>query len=427
MPRCVSDALFTHSSRREKYVKIQFNRMQKAVLWGIVLAYTGAYLNRLNLSAALGSIASALSLTDARAGMLQSAFALVYAAGQLLNGAIVDRVNPVKHMLIGIVGFCCVNMLMSFAAGFEMLFVLCLFNGAFQSMLWTPIVRIMALYFEGKEARAKANIFISLTLVMGHLGAWAISGIMANAVGWNMSFRVPAVLGIAILFICRYLFRGVHVTAETKREKTRNFAGKAPVFSVFMQTGFGFILLSCILYGFVRDGIVTWAPTLLATMGAGAMSATFIALIIPLINTLGILAGKFLNARGVGNTRFCVALMLLLTAAFCLPLPLSSVMVISALLMGFACAGLYGLNPLLTALIPLEYDKVGRIGLAAGLVDSFIYIGSALAGVLGGTVSQHFGANGLFVSWMLTALLSAALCFLSGMKKPMQALENFGK
>ena len=330
-------------------------------------------------------------------------------------------------MLIGIVGFCCVNMLMSFAAGFEMLFVLCLFNGAFQSMLWTPIVRIMALYFEGKEARAKANIFISLTLVMGHLGAWAISGIMANAVGWNMSFRVPAVLGIAILFICRYLFRGVHVTAETKREKTRNFAGKAPVFSVFKQTGFGFILLSCILYGFVRDGIVTWAPTLLATMGAGAMSATFISLIIPLINTLGILAGKFLNARGVGNTRFCVALMLLMTAAFCLPLPLSSVMVISALLMGFACAGLYGLNPLLTALIPLEYDKVGRIGLAAGLVDSFIYIGSALAGVLGGTVSQHFGANGLFVSWMLTALLSAALCCLSGMKKPMQALENFGK
>ena len=199
-------------------MKIQFNRMQKAVLWGIVLAYTGAYLNRLNLSAALSSIASALSLTDARAGMLQSAFALVYAAGQLLNGAIVDRVNPVKHMLIGIVGFCCVNMLMSFAAGFEMLFVLCLFNGAFQSMLWTPIVRIMALYFEGKEARAKANIFISLTLVMGHLGAWAISGIMANAVGWNMSFRVPAVLGIAILFICRYLFRDVHMTAETKKE-----------------------------------------------------------------------------------------------------------------------------------------------------------------------------------------------------------------
>ena len=408
-------------------MKIQFNRIQKAVLWGIVLAYTGAYLNRLNLSAALGSIAAALSLTDARAGMLQSAFALVYAAGQLLNGAIVDRVNPVRHMLSGILGFCCVNMLTSFAGSFEMLFVLCLLNGAFQSMLWTPIVRMMALYFEGRDERTKANIFISLTLVLGHLGAWAISGIMANAVGWNMSFRVPAVLGVVILFVCRYLFRNVHVGAETKTEKQQGSGSRAPVLSLFMRTGFGFILLSCVLYGFVRDGIVTWAPTLLASMGAGAMSATFISLIIPLINTLGILAGKFLNARGVGNTRFCVALMLLLTAAFCLPLPLSSVMVLSALLMGFACAGLYGLNPLLTALIPLEYDKVGRIGLAAGLVDSFIYIGSALAGVLGGTVSQHFGANGLFVSWMLTAVLSAALCFLSGTKKPMQALEKYSE
>ena len=90
-----------------------------------------------------------------------------------------------------------------------------------------------------------------------------------------------------------------------------------PAVSLFMKTGFGFILVCCILYGFVRDGIVTWAPTLLSAMGAGAMNATFISLIIPVINTLGILAGKMLNKRGVGNTRFCVALMLLMTAAFC--------------------------------------------------------------------------------------------------------------
>lgn len=408
-------------------MSVRFTRGQKAILWGMVLAYTAAYLNRLNLGAALQSIAQAFALTDAGAGLLQSAFAIVYACGQLINGAIVDRVNPVRHMLIAMIGFCAVNMLMSFAPNYSVLLALCLVNGAFQSMLWTPIVRLMALYFVGQEARAKANIFISLTLVMGHLGAWAVSGLMAGAFGWHMSFRVPAVLGVIIFFFVRYLFSDVKVEGEKKEKAAQGNVQKTPVLTLFARTGFLLILLSCILYGFVRDGIVTWAPTLLSEMGAGAMSATLISLIIPVINTLGILAGKYLNKRGVGNTRFCVALMLVMTAVFCLPLPLGRQMVLSALLMGLACAGLYGLNPLLTALVPLEYDKAGRIGLAAGLIDSFIYIGSALAGVLGGTVSQTFGANGLFVSWVLTALLSALLCFLSGTRKPMQALEEYGK
>ena len=59
------------------------------------------------------------------------------------------------------------------------------------------------------------------------------------------------------------------------------------------------------------------------------------------------------------------------------------------------------------------------------LIDSFIYIGSALAGVLGGVVSQYLGSTGLFVSWTVVAMLSAACCFMSGTKKPMQALEKY--
>lgn len=62
-------------------MNVRFTRGQKAVLRGMVLAYTAAYLNRLNLGAALQSITAAFELTDAGAGLLQSAFAIVYAAG----------------------------------------------------------------------------------------------------------------------------------------------------------------------------------------------------------------------------------------------------------------------------------------------------------------------------------------------------------
>lgn len=406
-------------------MKVKFTASQTSVLWGMVLAYTGAYFCRLNLSAALGSIAQALVLTDAQAGMLQTCFAVVYAAGQLVNGALVDRVSPVRHMLLGMVGFACVNLLMSTATGFGMLMVLCLFNGAFQSMLWTPIVRLMALYFEGKRERSKANIFISLTLVMGHLGAWAISGFMASVFSWRMSFSVPAILAAVLIFVVRYLFRDVRAGAVAREEKQqRKAGGKGQLLSMFASTGFLFILVNCILYGFLRDGIVTWAPKLLSAMGGG-IDTTVFTLIIPIINTLGILAGKWLNMRGVSNNRMCIALMLMMSALFCAPLPLSHQVVLTALLMGFTCAGLYGLNPLLTALVPLEYDRVGRIGLAAGLVDSFIYLGSALAGVLGGVISQTLGPNGLYLSWLITAVLAAVCMLLSGGRRPLAALERY--
>ena len=48
------------------------------------------------------SIAGEMSLSMARAGFLQTVFALVYATGQLVNGTVVDHVNPAKYMLVGI-------------------------------------------------------------------------------------------------------------------------------------------------------------------------------------------------------------------------------------------------------------------------------------------------------------------------------------
>ena len=73
---------------------MKFSATQRRITTGIVLAYTCAYLCRLNLSAALGGITEAMQISDTQAGTLQTAFAIVYAAGQLINGAIVIGSSP---------------------------------------------------------------------------------------------------------------------------------------------------------------------------------------------------------------------------------------------------------------------------------------------------------------------------------------------
>ena len=83
------------------------------------------------------------------------------------------------------------------------------------------------------------------------------------------------------------------------------------------------------------------------------------------------------------------------------------------LCLGLCCSATYGINPMLTTLIPMEYERAGRVGLVAGMSDCFIYLGSSLAGVVTGAISDSAGWSLVFTMWCAVALVSLALAFLS--------------
>lgn len=393
-------------------MKNRFSRLQSNVIIACMMLYSTAYLNRLNLSAALGSVMEALSLSATRAGILPSAFAITYAAGQMVNGALVDRLNPARHMYIGLLGSAVCNLLMAASNSFGMLLALCLINGVFQSMLWTPVVRLVAMHFNQQE-RPKANILVSITLIIGHLGAWAISGYMSSLFNWRASFAVPAAIAVPVVLIASRMLRDVKaepVVAAADKESSQSLGG---MLRMYWASGFVVVLMVSVMYGFVRDGITTWAPQILGEVSGDSMSATTFSLVIPLINTLGIVLSYSLrNIPGLHNRRI-VAVMMMISTVFCACLCGASGVVLCALFMGFACACLSGANPLLTSLIPMEYEREKLIGMSAGLIDSLIYVGSALAGVLAGFIRESLSLNALFVTWAGVALIAAVLAFVA--------------
>ena len=402
----------------------RFSRLQNNVIIACMMLYSTAYLNRLNLSAALGSVMEALSLSATRAGILPSAFAITYAAGQMVNGALVDRLNPARHMYIGLLGSAVCNVLMAASGSFEMLLVLCLLNGVFQSMLWTPVVRLVAMHFNHQE-RPKANILVSITLIIGHLGAWAISGYMSSLFNWRASFAVPAVIAVPVVLIAARLLRDVKaepVAAAAGKESSYSLGG---MLKMYWVSGFVVVLIVSVLYGFVRDGITTWAPTILGEVSGDATTGTTFSLVIPLINTLGIVLSYSLrNIPGLHNRRI-VAVMMVISTVFCACLGGVTGVVLCALCMGLACACLSGANPLLTSLIPMEYEREKLIGMSAGLIDSLIYVGSALAGVMAGFIRESMGLNALFMTWAVVALAAAVLAAVSdGMLRVYRALHQ---
>ena len=400
-------------------MKKRFSPLQRNVLTACMLLYSTAYLNRLNLSAALGSVMEALSLSATRAGILPSAFAITYAAGQMVNGALVDRLNPARHMYIGLLGSAVCNLLMGLSGSFEMLLVLCLLNGLFQSMLWTPVVRLVAMHFNTGE-RPRANVLVSITLIIGHLGAWARSGYLSGILNWRASFAAPAVICVPVVLWAARLLKDVKVEPVVSKAKSAGGAteGIRSALGMYWISGFVIMLAVSVLFGFVRDGIRTWAPQILGDVGGDAVIGTTFSLVIPIINALGLVISYILQRMPGLHNRRIVALLLTAGTVFCALLCGAANVALCALIMGVTCACMSGVEPLMTTLIPMEYEREKLIGLSAGLMDSLIYVGSALAGVAAGFIRESMGLNALFMSWAAAAVIAALLAVLAdGMLK----------
>ena len=395
-------------------MRSSFTSEQRRIIVACVAVYTALYFCRLNVSAALEGIRQGLALTIPQVGLLQTVFALIYACGQLVNGAVVDHVRPVRHMLTGLLGSAACNLLAGLAPSFPVLLALIACNAAFQSMVWTPIVRLIAQHMETGDKVVRANFFLAFTLVLGHFGAWAISGFLVEMVSWRLSFVVPACIALCVLAWAAYALK------EMRLDTTRRYAKRAQqaqngenTLRILALSGFFPVLAACVLYGFIRDCVVTWTPTLLAHQAQGAqLSSTAFTLIMPAINLVGVTLGFVFRMRGA-NARNVVVIMMITSIACCVPLSMGAGLLAAAVLLGCICAGMYGANAMLTGLIPMEYDSVGKTGLTAGMVDSFIYLGGALSGYLGGMLYEHFGSVTLFLSWMVTAAVSAMMMMIS--------------
>ena len=400
-------------------VKVEFTRRQWRVFLGCFLCYSSTYMIRLNLPAALNGMMGDMRLTAAQGGLLQTVFALVYAIGQFVNGALVDRVSARRHILLGLGVSGLFNVLFGLATRYWMLVVLWGLNGVSQSMIWTPVVKLIATWFRGKR-RSQASFGITLSLIAGNLCAWALSGFMASAVSWRWSFILPGAWAVLAGAISWMTLRDQPEPGEDLGEEAPGhetaFAGRImPVRALLLSTGLVPLLVCCVGNGFVRDGIVTWAPTIIARLNpAAALDPTLTSLFIPLLTLFGVLLARRVYAMLGGSARGCAVCMQVLCTAFAfLLVPAGRGVYACALLLGLCCSASNGVNPMLVTFIPMEYERVGRVGLVAGVMDSFIYLGSAMAGVISGAVSDAAGWGLVFVLWGAAGVLSCAAGALS--------------
>ena len=378
-------------------------------------AYTAAYVARLNYNASMVEILSQLGTTKEAAGTVSSFFFFAYGAGQLVNGLLSKKYNTKFSVAIALAASCVINFSMTFCSGIETMKYLWFFNGVFQSVLWSSLIKTLSDNLADNKL-SKAVMVMSTTVASGTFTAYGLAALFsALNMKWTSIFYVAsAVVGIVAVI----WFAGMSSIQKNKAETAqalKHTTGKLSLTPVFVF-GICVILISAVANGFIKDGITTWVPSILKEeFGVPASLSIIVTLLLPVLSIFGASLVKALHKKqkneNILNGIFYFAAMLL-AGLIILTLNLKSVVLTLALFGGIACL-MAAINNVITSVVPLySRDKIDS-GLSAGLLNTFCYIGSTLATSLLGKIADTKGWNDVFICILLFAVAAFGVCAVS--------------
>ena len=117
------------------------------------LAYTAAYVGRLNFSASIVAIIAELGATKAQAGLVSSCFFFAYGAGQLVNGILSKRYNSRIMVFLSLAISSVLNLMMPLCGDISVMKYIWLANGIVQSVLWSTLIKTLSEFVSDENAR----------------------------------------------------------------------------------------------------------------------------------------------------------------------------------------------------------------------------------------------------------------------------------
>ena len=347
---------------------------------------TSAYV----VSGVLPAVSGELGVSLSAAGQLATAFALAYAVGAPLLATVTARWDRRTVLLAALVVAAVGNGLSALATTYPVLIVGRII-AALGAAAYTPAATLVAtaLLPPAQRARAVALVFGGLTLALA-IGVPA-GDLLGSSIGYAGVFAAVAVVSALVAAAVPLCLPRIAPPPAVPLRERFAVAADRRVLTVLAMTVIG-VLSAMVVFIYVT-------PLLNAT--AGIHGAT-IALLL-LLYGLGAMVGNTWGGRaadrfGTVPTLFAVLAGIGVTVAV---LSLTATTVVGAAvvltLWGVFC---WAFNPPVQSLL-LDLAPAG--GLVLSLNASAIYLGTALAGVVGGTV---IGMGGMLMLPLVAAALA---------------------
>ena len=389
--------------------RLNDGKKENKIIFICWLAYTAAYIGRLNFSASIVAIVSDLGVEKSAAGLVSSFFFFAYGAGQIVNGILSKKYNAKIMIFLSLIFSSVFNLIMPLSNDISIMKFIWLGNGIVQSVLWSTLIKTLSEYLSDKKL-PKAILAMSTTVAIGTFIAYGMSSIAVKHCSWKISFYVAAAVLIISAIVWITLFgksNSKPVIYDTNREDKVKMT--KPVLTALIIVG-----ITGIANGFVKDGINTWVPSVLyEEFNVSQSFSIFLTLLLPLISTMGAAIAKKIHNKVPSHLNMNLifySISTLLFAGIIISLKFRSIISIMICFVCVACC-MAMVNNVITSMFALDNRRVLNAGFAAGLLNTFCYIGSTVTSYALGAVSQNMGWNTVFIIMLFVCVAASVICF----------------
>lgn len=376
-----------------------------ALCWAI---YTASYLGKYCYNANKSVIMSYFSIDKATAGLVGTCFFIAYGAGQVVNGLLCKKYN-IRFVVFGslLISACC-NAAMAFCDEFAVLKYVWFINGATLAVLWPTLVRLLSETLSDDYC-PRAVVVMGTSVAVGTFITYGISAAFNAGIGSSVSYKYAFLTAIICLPVLALVWNFAYpkLVGKGKAEKEENTIEpqtiKAPIEKKKIGSS---LMISLVILAFfavvtnlVKDGLTTWIPKILEdTYEMPSYLSILLTLFLPMLALFGTAVAVRLNKNIPDTVDLCAiafAFIGILMGAVMLFANLSAAVMI--LCLSLVSLSTSAINNAVTSMFPLYHKAEINSGMAAGVLNGFCYIGSALSDYGLGLIADLSGWNAVFI------------------------------
>ncbi|XXY53564.1 MFS transporter [Sorangium sp. So ce269] len=410
----------------------EFRRRRFFNWFPLGLTYAFLYMGRYNFSANASALDAMHLVSKQEFGNIDGWGSAVYGIAFLLNGPLADRWGGRVTILLAAGGSALMNVLMGTAVRFAeqgqldhdaavtAMTVLFAGNMYFQSFGAVSIVKVNAPWFHVRERGMLGGVF-GILISLGLYFAYDWSRFIAKLLPMQWVFHIPALLLLGFAVLDFFLIRDTpgqagyrdFDTADASSGDTGERIGPVEVARrMFSQKVIWIIVAIEFCSGFLRNAVMKWYLIFADKTGLKGFVSTHWGVLLCIAGILGGVFAGFISDHVFESRRGPVASVLYaglvlgaVIVLFTLSLPIAGWTVV------FMSLCVIGVHGMLSGTASMDFGGKKNAGIATGIIDGFVYLGTAAQSFLYGSVLPSGDAArnpGNWMSWPV-AMLPVAL------------------
>ena len=380
---------------------------KKAVKIGTLcsVSYFAVYIARNILGAVTPQMVEA-GFSEAYIGRMSSLFFVAYAVGQLINGAIGDKINAKYMICTGLLGAGVMNFLFAHASTTPLMAMIVYgLTGYFLSMIYGPMTKVVSENTEPIHA-TRCSLGYTFASFFGSPGA----GLLAATLVWQRVFVVSSGV-LTLMAVTGFVFFTVFERQGNVKYGQYKAEKKGPG-NVKVLIKHRIVKFSCIsiLTGVVRTSVVFWLPTYIAQhLGFSAKTAVSIYTGATLVISMTSFAAVFIYERLHRNMDKTILLMFSNAAVFFTLTYLVKMPMVNMVCIVLAIMSSNGAATMLWSRYCPSLRDTGMVSSATGFLDFLSYMAAATANLIFANAATTIGWGLLILVWVGLMLVGVAI------------------